>query len=149
MGPAFFEDLDRLLEDDFLKQGNSATVARFELNGQSLVIKRYNIKITIVLLNNDGGGIFRRLPIANYDPPFTDLILTPHGINFKKICETYGLNHQQISSLTQFKLYFSKAILSKSPQVLEVTTNSMYTETVCNKIIMDLRTSLDQLTTPG
>src|SRR5690606_28188645 len=45
-----------------------------DMNGL-LAIKRLGIKATIVVINNDGGGIFHRLPVAKFDPPFTDLFV--------------------------------------------------------------------------
>ena len=51
---------------------------------------------TFVVTNNDGGGIFRRLPIARHDPPFTDLFLTPHGLTFSHAAALYGLSYTAV-----------------------------------------------------
>ena len=52
--------------------------------------------VTFVVTNNDGGGIFRRLPIARHDPPFTDLFLTPHGLTFSHAAALYGLSYTAV-----------------------------------------------------
>ncbi len=52
--------------------------------------------VTFVVLNNDGGGIFRRLPVAKFDPPFTQTFLTPHGLTFEHAAALYGLDYQRI-----------------------------------------------------
>ncbi|MDT8311038.1 MAG: lipopolysaccharide kinase InaA family protein [Methylophaga sp.] len=45
VGTDFIDQLDRLIADgELLKDGNSATVAKVILDGQMLVIKRYNLK---------------------------------------------------------------------------------------------------------
>ncbi|MEO0410007.1 MAG: 2-succinyl-5-enolpyruvyl-6-hydroxy-3-cyclohexene-1-carboxylic-acid synthase, partial [Cyanobacteria bacterium P01_A01_bin.135] len=45
--------------------------------------------LTIVLVNNDGGGIFELLPIAQFDPPFTEFFVTPQRVDLALLCRTY------------------------------------------------------------
>jgi 2-succinyl-5-enolpyruvyl-6-hydroxy-3-cyclohexene-1-carboxylate synthase len=54
--------------------------------------------LTIVLINNNGGGIFNMLPIAQFDPPFETFFATPQQVNFATLCESYGVAHEVISS---------------------------------------------------
>ncbi|MBF2029137.1 MAG: 2-succinyl-5-enolpyruvyl-6-hydroxy-3-cyclohexene-1-carboxylic-acid synthase [Oscillatoriales cyanobacterium C42_A2020_001] len=54
--------------------------------------------LTIVLINNNGGGIFEMLPIAQFNPPFETFFATPQAIDFAALCHTYGVAHQVISS---------------------------------------------------
>jgi 2-succinyl-5-enolpyruvyl-6-hydroxy-3-cyclohexene-1-carboxylate synthase len=44
--------------------------------------------LTIVLINNNGGGIFEMLPISGFEPPFERFFATPQNINFAKLCAT-------------------------------------------------------------
>lgn len=62
-----------------------------DMNGL-LAMKRLP-NATIVVVNNDGGGIFHRLPIAGIDPPFTELFLTPHGLRFEHAAKLHGLRY--------------------------------------------------------
>jgi len=50
--------------------------------------------VVFVLVNNDGGGIFHMLPVAEQDPPFTQLFATPHGRDFAKLAGLYDLPHR-------------------------------------------------------
>jgi 2-succinyl-5-enolpyruvyl-6-hydroxy-3-cyclohexene-1-carboxylate synthase len=54
--------------------------------------------VTFVVINNDGGGLFHHLPIAEHEPPFTDLFLMPHGLNFEHAAALYGLDYCRASS---------------------------------------------------
>ncbi len=58
--------------------------------------------LTIVLINNNGGGIFGMLPIAQFDPPFEDYFATPQHINFAHLCQTYSVPHERIQTWDQF-----------------------------------------------
>ncbi|MBD1849488.1 2-succinyl-5-enolpyruvyl-6-hydroxy-3-cyclohexene-1-carboxylic-acid synthase [Leptolyngbya sp. GB1-A1] len=52
--------------------------------------------LTIVLINNNGGGIFEMLPIAQFEPPFEDFFATPQDIDFAQLCATYGVDYHRI-----------------------------------------------------
>jgi len=54
--------------------------------------------LTIILVNNGGGGIFEMLPIAQFDPPFEKYFATPQAVEFKALCTTYGVGYEQIKS---------------------------------------------------
>lgn len=97
-----------------------------DLNGL-LAIKRANItNLTIVLINNDGGGIFHRLPIAQFDPPFTELFLTPHGLEFEPAIRMYGLSYTSADSLSALEKQLSEALSSMQSSVIEIRTNSKH-----------------------
>ncbi|MEZ2252661.1 thiamine pyrophosphate-dependent enzyme, partial [Microcoleus sp.] len=78
--------------------------------------------LTIILINNNGGGIFEMLPVAKFDPPFEEFFATPQDINFAKLCATYGVEHEIIDDweLFQAKLSF---LPNRGIRVLELATN--------------------------
>ncbi len=78
--------------------------------------------LTIVLINNNGGGIFETLPIANFDPPFEEFFATPQDINFAQLCATYSVQHELIHSWEQLKQRFNP-LPTKGIRVLELRTN--------------------------
>lgn len=96
-----------------------------DLNGL-LAIKRCGVKATIVVINNDGGGIFYRLPVAKFDPPFTDLFVTPHGLHFEPIAQMYGLRYEQVSDRASFRRALQTAISVEGSTIIEVPTSSAH-----------------------
>jgi 2-succinyl-5-enolpyruvyl-6-hydroxy-3-cyclohexene-1-carboxylate synthase len=54
--------------------------------------------LTIVLINNEGGGIFEALPIAQFEPPFEEFFATPQAVDFSQLCRTYGVEYERIQS---------------------------------------------------
>src|SRR5438067_4872595 len=50
--------------------------------GGLLAARRHSLSLTIVLLNNDGGGIFHFLPVASQRDAFEEHVATPHGLDF-------------------------------------------------------------------
>ena len=61
-----------------------------------LAIDRCGVDATIVVIDNDGGGIFHMLPIEDFDPPFTEYFKTPHGLDFAPLAELYGLAYESV-----------------------------------------------------
>ncbi|HEY9605839.1 MAG TPA: 2-succinyl-5-enolpyruvyl-6-hydroxy-3-cyclohexene-1-carboxylic-acid synthase, partial [Allocoleopsis sp.] len=78
--------------------------------------------LTLVLINNNGGGIFEMLPISKFDPPFEEFFATPQDVNFAQLCLTYGIEHQRIESWEQLQLLLNP-LPTTGIRVLELPTN--------------------------
>jgi 2-succinyl-5-enolpyruvyl-6-hydroxy-3-cyclohexene-1-carboxylate synthase len=61
-----------------------------------LLRPKFTGHLTIVLINNNGGGIFELLPISQFEPPFEDFFATPQAIDFSHLCKTYEVEHELI-----------------------------------------------------
>jgi 2-succinyl-5-enolpyruvyl-6-hydroxy-3-cyclohexene-1-carboxylate synthase len=71
--------------------------------GGLLAARRLGIPLTIVVLNNDGGGIFHFLPVAGQSDHFEEHVATPHGLDFAKAAELYGCDHVAPATLGELK----------------------------------------------
>ncbi|MCL1469286.1 2-succinyl-5-enolpyruvyl-6-hydroxy-3-cyclohexene-1-carboxylic-acid synthase [Argonema antarcticum] len=87
-----------------------------------LLRNKFRGHLTIVLINNNGGGIFEMLPIAKFEPPFEEFFATPQDIDFSHICVTYGVEYELITSWEQFKQRLNP-LPEKGIRVLELRTN--------------------------
>ena len=77
--------------------------------------------LTIVVVNNDGGGIFSLLPQAADDKMFERIFGTPHGADLAAIVSGYGGNHllmQSVQDLTD-----AVSVAPKGVRMLEVRTD--------------------------
>ncbi|WP_008310770.1 2-succinyl-5-enolpyruvyl-6-hydroxy-3-cyclohexene-1-carboxylic-acid synthase [Leptolyngbya sp. PCC 6406] len=57
--------------------------------------------LTIVLLNNQGGGIFEMLPVAQMEPIFESFFATPQQVDFACLCAAYGVEYERIETWPQ------------------------------------------------
>lgn len=91
-----------------------------DMNGL-LALKKGLVKenVTIVVLNNDGGGIFRRLPIAAWEPPFTELFVTPHGLRFEPVAQLYGLVYTYVADRQAYRDALRAALADPAPHLIE------------------------------
>jgi 2-succinyl-5-enolpyruvyl-6-hydroxy-3-cyclohexene-1-carboxylate synthase len=107
--------------------------------GGLLAAKRLDIKLTIVLLNNEGGGIFDFLPIASAEmarapepgatdgkPAAQDIytrhIATPTGLDFAQAAALYGLNHRTVTDVAGFRAALEQALAARDSTIVEVRT---------------------------
>src|SRR4051794_34690326 len=66
--------------------------------GGLLAARRLGLSLTIVLLDNDGGGIFNFLPVAKERGEFEEHVATPHGLDFGRAAALYGLEHERVET---------------------------------------------------
>lgn len=81
------------------------------------------LRVTIVLLNNDGGGIFSLLPQADDPEHFEELFGTPHGLDFRHAAEMYGLAYRNVERRVDFRAAVQGAMASEGVTVIEVRTD--------------------------
>lgn len=93
-----------------------------DLNGL-LALRRCGVKATMVVINNDGGGIFHRLPIAEFDPPFTAYFVTPHGLDFEPAVRMYGAEYVRVDGREAFRQALQIAIGAETAWVIEVVSD--------------------------
>ena len=96
-----------------------------DLNGL-LAVGRLGVEnLVIVLINNGGGGIFRRLPIAGHEPPFEELFFTPHELAFEHAARFYGLAYARTDDRVTLAARLQVALHEREPVIIEVRTDSI------------------------
>jgi 2-succinyl-5-enolpyruvyl-6-hydroxy-3-cyclohexene-1-carboxylate synthase len=55
-------------------------------------------ELLVVLIDNQGGGIFRHLPVRSVNPPFDEFFLTPQAVDWKALCGAYGVTFSELST---------------------------------------------------
>lgn len=88
-------------------------------------VQRLGVPLRIVVVNNDGGGIFSFLPQARSvlvgHETFEQHWGTPHGLSLAAIADSYGLPSAVVATLKSFAAIVSEPIAE--PQLIELVTN--------------------------
>lgn len=94
-----------------------------DLNGL-LAAKKYGLRATIVVLNNDGGGIFSFLPqAAQVDAEtFEALFGTPTGIDTEQAARLYGASFSRPANWSEFRKSIAGGLANDGLTVVEVVT---------------------------
>src|SRR5690625_2010573 len=88
-----------------------------------LAAKKYSLSMTILLINNDGGGIFSFLPQANEKKHFEALFGTPLNIDFSNVVQMYGGFYQLVETSTSLREALEDSYHREGLSVIEVKTN--------------------------
>jgi 2-succinyl-5-enolpyruvyl-6-hydroxy-3-cyclohexene-1-carboxylate synthase len=88
--------------------------------GGLLAGPRLGIPLTIVVLNNGGGGIFDFLPIASQTDAFEEHVATPTGLDIAKAAELYGARHELVATVDELQAGLES---SQGTTILEVRTD--------------------------
>ncbi len=92
-----------------------------DLNGL-LAARLHKLNLVIVLINNDGGGIFSFLPQAAYPEHFEQLFGTPIGLDFSHAVQMYGGTFQRCEQWETFRSAITHSISAGGLHVVEVRT---------------------------
>ena len=103
--------------------------------GGLLAARRTGTKLTIVLVNNNGGGIFDFLPISGasmaresnaalteQEDLYTHHVATPTGLDFAQAAALFGLGHEPAEDLPGFRAALERALEREQSCIVEVRT---------------------------
>ncbi len=93
--------------------------ALHDLNSLQLA-SQVETPLVIVVLNNDGGGIFRYLPIARHADVFEQCFATPHGRAFAPIAKAFGLASESPTTRAAMSKCVAKALKRGGATLVEV-----------------------------
>ena len=114
-----------------------------DMNGL-LAIGRNGVTATIIVLNNNGGGIFERLPVREFEPYHTDYFLTPHGLTFEHAATLYGLEYAHVDDFDTLDRALKQYIHSDTSGIIEVQTDIRRDEARRKEIIDFVNTRIRQ-----
>ncbi len=88
----------------------------------SLALLR-GLPVTVVVLNNDGGGIFSFLPVSGHESFFEPFFGTPQGVGFGHAAAMFGLRYDGPETTEEFLSAYRTARTGGGPSLIEVRTD--------------------------
>jgi 2-succinyl-5-enolpyruvyl-6-hydroxy-3-cyclohexene-1-carboxylate synthase len=82
-----------------------------------------DVHVIVVLLNNDGGGIFSFLPIAGHEEFFEPYFGTPHDVGFEQAAKMFGLAYEHPGTIEDFVEAYGSACARGSSTLIEIQTD--------------------------
>ena len=102
-----------------------------DLNGLA-VAKTHNLNLTIILHNNDGGGIFEYLPQKG-TKYFDYLFSTSQGLDYSGAAKLYGCGYTKISSPDELAPVLAKVSKESGVHIIEILTDREYSRQLHRK----------------
>jgi 2-succinyl-5-enolpyruvyl-6-hydroxy-3-cyclohexene-1-carboxylate synthase len=96
--------------------------------GGLLAAGRLDLSLTIVLLDNGGGAIFDFLPVARarmalVEDRYENHIATPTGLDFARAAALYGLAHERVAEMKDFRAALQRALGARGSCIIEVPSD--------------------------
>jgi len=83
-------------------------------------LQRHGIRATIVVCDNNGGGVFNFLPQAEHQDVFEEIFATPLGLDLSQVARLYGLVYSPVSDRSGLEPAIADAIAAPTPTMVVV-----------------------------
>jgi 2-succinyl-5-enolpyruvyl-6-hydroxy-3-cyclohexene-1-carboxylate synthase len=93
-----------------------------DLNSLSL-LRSIRQPLIIIILNNNGSGIFSFLPIARFDDIFEKFFGTPHQLTFEKAAEMFGIDYTNPQINKEFQNAYQDSLMNGKTTIIEIKTD--------------------------
>ncbi len=117
----------------------------YDLNALAL-LSRQALPIIVVVINNQGGGIFDFLPISQSPDVLDKFFVARHDFQFAGVCETFKIDYYKACEKEDFIPAYAEAVKKRMPVVIEVMTdrktNLELRRSIKNKMIEILEQSI-------
>jgi 2-succinyl-5-enolpyruvyl-6-hydroxy-3-cyclohexene-1-carboxylate synthase len=87
-----------------------------------LIRPKFKGSLTIVLINNRGGGIFNHLAISKFDPPFEEFFATPQEADFALLAAAHKTEHIRVEDWDAF-VRLTSVLPQSGLRILELATD--------------------------
>jgi 2-succinyl-5-enolpyruvyl-6-hydroxy-3-cyclohexene-1-carboxylate synthase len=92
-----------------------------DLNGLA-ALREGRARATVVVVNNDGGGIFSFLPLADHAEVFERLFGTPHGLDIERVAALYDIPYVRAATTDALRTLATASLRARATTILEVRT---------------------------
>ncbi len=126
------------------------TVCQLVIDISGELAARHGLRATIVVLDNDGGGIFSFLPIAAHGAAvgFEEHFRTPHGLDLAAVASAYGARAARVGSWEHFRTAFKEALAGDRLSVLVIPVDHDRNVARHREIQRAVATALERLAWP-
>ncbi len=97
--------------------------ALHDLNSLALLSQGITEPVVLVVINNNGGGIFSFLPIAGVKEHFERYFAAPHNLSFEHVAAQFGLEYACPTTGRAFIKAYQKALRGPRHSIIEIRTD--------------------------
>ena len=88
-----------------------------------LAARQYGLNLTVVLINNNGGGIFAMLPVSEFGEVYESHFGTPHDIDFASLARAYQVPVLRPGNWPEFREMVGQSLTQPGTQIVEIFTD--------------------------
>jgi len=130
----------QLKEPAFLVTGDLSFL--HDLNALA-VANKYPAGLTVILINNNGGGIFDSLPVSKERSILKEYFLTPHNLNLKNIITSFGVEYKRVKSWKDLNDSIKDSVRKNNLNVIEIKTDAQKSLRLRKKYLKEVKGAID------
>jgi 2-succinyl-5-enolpyruvyl-6-hydroxy-3-cyclohexene-1-carboxylate synthase len=115
-----------------------------DMNGL-LAAQKFKLNATIIILNNNGGGIFSFLPQHDHPEYFEKYFGTPHGLTFEHAATLYKLEYNYVASWTEFRKVVLGHFGSLGTKIVELNSDRQRSVELHHRILSVVTKAAEQI----
>ena len=101
--------------------------------------------VTLIVVNNNGGGIFSFLPVAAHTDIFESHFGTPHGLHFEHAAAMFDIPYHGPSGREEFEETYLATVRSGNRSLIEVNTDREENARIHRRIENAIRAGLESM----
>jgi len=104
-----------------------------------------DVHVIVVVLNNDGGGIFSFLPVATHEEFFEPYFGTPQGVGFGPAAKMFGLGYEHPTTTEEFVEAYGSACARGTSTLIEVKTDRAENVALHRRVLEEVAARVEQV----
>ena len=101
--------------------------------------KNLSNNLKIIVINNQGGGIFKIIPGPRKTPYLTEFFETSHDLNIEKISSGFGINYKKVDNIKDAESAIEDLIASNCAEILEFFTGNVNNEVILHEYFDNIK----------
>ncbi len=102
--------------------------------GALAIAQRHRIPLTVIVINNRGGGIFSFLPVAEAGPAFEEFFATPHEVDLAELARLFGAQYDEPRSTAELRAVLAAAVEPRF-RLIEIQTDRSLAPALSRRIV--------------
>jgi len=119
-----------------------------DLNSLALV-KDCPYPVNVVVVNNGGGNIFQRLPIAGHIDIFEKYFLTPHKYDFEKAAAMFDINYYHPETVQELINAFQRHGHNENSALIEIKIDPAQNKNDYDTLLKNITKRIDKISQSG
>lgn len=118
-------------------------------DSNALLLRRHlQSSLTILLINNHGGGIFEHLPVASLSSLFEEFFATPQDVDFASLAEAHDIPFVPVRDEAALRQAFA-VLPQKGVRILEVQTDRREDAALRKRLLASAAAACEALASTG
>jgi 2-succinyl-5-enolpyruvyl-6-hydroxy-3-cyclohexene-1-carboxylate synthase len=109
------------------------------------ILKNEDVRVILVVINNNGGGIFGHLPIAEYGATFEKYFVTPHGLEFARAAEMFSIPYTKAATVSELLSAYQRDCQERRVSIIEVVVDRETNQRLHSEVVRSIATEVDGL----